>query len=567
MSDQQTLPLEENEEEYLTLEDLNPLWITSDGLPTFMADRPDICECIESFGFSIYYLIANESKEIKPANTPSTNNSGTVTYNNTSKTAYVAPAPVIVKSSQIYRVVNNFVGRTVTLTRPELSSDFISLEEEAIYDMPPIPNILIDKLDQFFRLVDAQHGTESIVMLTFDQDKNTSDGWGILVPDQTNTSVHCNYDPDSIAQVKPDNVLIVGSVHSHPGMSAYASGTDHADQADFDGIHITFGWQKSVNNGATQYYIEMQMAGKAYKLDPEDVFEGYTIDKAPDPEVVGWTDKVKKVSPPNTGGTRTDLPGQVLPQPQARTQTTTAAGRTNNQLVGYINYSNHILDMIEEAIGYESNVVLVCEASPSVEQGKFNCPSCFSYVPINSIYVDHCCALCDVPLCEPDTPVDQVVYDISEYCRERNITQDAILYMLTKDIENNYMLLRLTPDLISTYLDNEWSKLDLPSNDEQLTLCCSQKKDHCYCPVQVTTLDAFDFDNFMGKFDVYSKQSDCYKCEHYYTSTCPRYSSSIVSYTSSPKDKDPENYSETITSDGCNHYSEYITERDTYESY
>lgn len=566
MSEQQTLPLEQDEEEYLTLEDLNPLWITSDGLPTFVADRSDICECIESFGFSIYYLIANEAKEIKPANTPSSN-TGTVTYNNTNKTAAIAAPPVIVRSSQIYRVVNNFVGRSVTAVRPELTTDFIDVEEEAIYNMPPIPHILIEKLDQFFRLVDAQHGTESIVMLTFDQDKQGSDGWGILVPDQSNTSVHCNYDPDSIAQIKPDNVLIVGSVHSHPGMSAYASGTDHADQADFDGIHITFGWQKSVNNGATQYYIEMQMAGKAYKLDPEDVFEDYIIDKAPDPEVVGWTDKVKKVSPPSTGGTRTDLHGQALPQPQAHTQTTTAAGPTNKQLVGYINYSSHILDMIEEAIGYENKAILVCEATPSSEKGKFSCPSCFSYVPINSIYVDHCCALCDVPLCEPDTPVDQVVYDVSHYCEERNISQDAVLYMLTKDIENNFMLLRLTPELITDYIDSQWSANDTPTNDQQLTLCCSQKLTECYCQVQVTSLDAFDFDNFMGKLDVYSQQSECWKCENYYTSHCPKYSKTIVDFISSPKNKEPEEYSNTIVSDGCTFYSEYITERDTYESY
>jgi len=565
MSEQQTLPFDQEEEDYLTLEDLNPLWITNDGLPTFIADRDDICECVESFGFNIYYLIANQETEIKPTNT-SAPKSGTVTYNNTNKTAAIAPAPVIVKSFQIYRVVNNFVGRSVSAVRPELSAEFISLEEEAIYNMPPIPHLLIEKLDQFFRLVDAQHGTESIVMLTFDQDKEGSDGWGILVPDQVNTSVHCNYDPDSIAQVKPDNVIIVGSVHSHPGMSAYASGTDHADQADFDGIHITFGWQKSVNNGATQYYIEMQMAGKAYKLDPEDVFEGYTIERAPDPEVVGWTDKVKKVSPPSMGGTRTANLGQPHPQTQTPTQPTTAAGPNNTQLTNFVNYSPHILDIIEEAIGYEQQAILVCEASSTVEKGKFSCPSCFSYLPINSIYVDHCCAICDIPLCEPDTPVDQVVYDVAEYCRQRNISQDVALYMLGKDVENNYLLLRLTPDLISSYLDSQWKSSDISLSDENLTLCCNQKIIDCYCQVQVTSLDSFDFDNFMGKFDVYASQSECHKCEHYYTTMCPRYSSTIINFISSPKDKEPENYADTITSDGCNLYSEYFTERDTYES-
>jgi len=565
MSEQLALPLEQNEEEYLTLEDLNPLWITPDGLPTFMADRSDICECIESFGFSIYYIIANEAKEIKPTNT-SSHYTGTVTYNNTNKTAAITPVPVIVRSSQIYRVVNNFVGRSVAAVRPELTNDFVDMEEEAIYNMPPIPYILIEKLDQFFRLVEAQHGTESIVMLTFDQDKQESDGWGILVPDQSNTSVHCNYDPDSIAQIKPDNVLIVGSAHSHPGMSAYASGTDHADQADFDGIHITFGWQKSVNNGATQYYIEMQMAGKAYKLDPEDVFEGYNIDRAPDPEVVGWTDKVKKVNPPSTGGTVTAVPGQPLPQPQAPIQATTVGGPSSKKLTGYINYSSHMLNIIDETISYEHKAILVCEVTPANDKTKFHCPSCFSYLPISSITRDYCCSFCDVPLCLPDTSIDQIVYDISKYCEERNISQDAVLYMLTKDIQNEYMILRLTPELITDYLDYQWPKNNSPINDEQLTLCCSQTKDQCFCEVQILTMDTFDFDNFMGNSDVYSQHSDCWKCEHYYTAHCPRYIDLVTTFMSSPDKKEPKQYSETIVSDGCAYYKDiYAYERDTYE--
>ena len=138
--------------------------------------------------------------------------------------------------------------------------------------------------------------------------------------------------------------------------------------------------------------------------------------------------------------------------------------------------------------------------------------------------------------------------------------------MLGKDVENNYLLLRLTPDLISTYLDSQWKSSDISLSDENLTLCCNQKIIDCYCQVQVTSLDAFDFDNFMGKFDVYASQSECHKCEHYYTTTCPRYSSTIINFISSPKDKEPENYADTITSDGCNLYSEYFTERDIYES-
>jgi hypothetical protein len=145
----------------------------------------------------------------------------------------------------VVKVVNNIIGRSVSQVEDEIA-DLAAVRETAEYTLPGIPLEIVNRLDDFFRLVDAQHGTEAIVMLTFDPTKSDSSGWGVLVPEQTNTSVHCNYNPDSIVAEKPDHVMIVGSVHSHPGMAAYASGTDHADQADFDGIHITYGWQKSV---------------------------------------------------------------------------------------------------------------------------------------------------------------------------------------------------------------------------------------------------------------------------------------------------------------------------------
>ena len=244
------------------LEDLNYFW-TKSGVPCFMANRDNIEEEIEFLGFNIYYLICNVAVDRKVES--NVYDKGITTKN----VSYVTDL-----STKIVKVVNNFVGRTVAEIVDEDLFDFDVTRETAEYSLPPIPRVIIDKLDEFFRLVHVQHGTESIVLLTFDpQYEGTSQGWGVLVPDQVNTSVHCKYDADSIVDQKPEDVLIVGSVHSHPEMAAYASGTDHADQADFDGIHITYGWQKSINNGATQYHIEMQMAGHAYTLKPEDVFE------------------------------------------------------------------------------------------------------------------------------------------------------------------------------------------------------------------------------------------------------------------------------------------------------
>lgn len=269
----------------VTLDELDYYWLPN-GAPCFLANRINICDDIEALGFQIYYLIAHKE----------TITTTTTTYKPGSPST---TAPTATYESKIFKVVNNFVGRAVSIVEEDFGDKMFSIKDEASYSMPAIPNILIDKLDEFFRLVYAQHGTESIVLLTYDTTKEGSEGWGILVPEQVNTAAHCKYDPDSIVDLKEDHIMIVGSVHSHPEMSAYASGTDHSDQADFDGLHITYGWQKSVSNGATQYHLELQMAGTAYKLTVDDVFEDRILIKDPDPDVVEWSTKVKKVLPRN----------------------------------------------------------------------------------------------------------------------------------------------------------------------------------------------------------------------------------------------------------------------------
>lgn len=559
--------------EQISFDDLPVIWM-EDGLPCFMGDRDNICDLAESFGFNIYYILANQAKEIKPTPPPpnTTYGKSNTTYGKPSTPVAVVP-PTFVRNSQIYRIVNNFVGRTVTLCSPPFPESFIDLEEEATYSMPSIPHILIDKLDQFFRLVDAQHGSESIVMLTYDTTKEGSEGWGILVPDQTNTAVHCNYDPDSIARVKPDEVMIVGSVHSHPGMSAYASGTDHADQADFDGVHITFGWQKSVNNGATQYYAELQMAGKAYKLDIDDVFEEYIIEKAPDPEVVGWTDKVKKVNPPKAGGSVTVTTGAPYQHPHPNTtqqnQASTAGTASKNQY--YIDYPSHIKNMTHEVVDLNDDNILVCEVVPNDENKTYNCPGCFSIISKHDVYANNCCVFCDIPLSEQDTTADQIVWDMFQYCNERKIPTNASLYLLTADLDNSPMLLKLTAETMDAYSDSAWIDVGdkVVDVDLKLTLCCSMIPENCMCSTQVLTYDSIDFDQFMGKSSVYSPNAVCEMCNYYYDTYCPNYSKAIVDFKSNITQLDmKDKYEDSIDGVNCDSFSEYaysITE-DTYNS-
>ena len=139
----------------ITLNDLNYFWLPN-GAPCFLANNIDICEQIESLGFQIYYLIGHKGT--------------TTTSTNTGYKAGVAAGTTqsVTYKSKMFKVVNNFVGRAVSIVEEDFGIDMVSIEDEAHYTMPAIPHVIVDKLDEFFRLVEAQLGTESIVLLTFD---------------------------------------------------------------------------------------------------------------------------------------------------------------------------------------------------------------------------------------------------------------------------------------------------------------------------------------------------------------------------------------------------------------
>jgi hypothetical protein len=527
----------------ITLDDLKYVW-TPSGLPCFYADRPGIEEMIESLGFSIYYLVCNiaTDKTIPaPAVTP----------------PYTGPAakPTVVTefTTGIVKVVKNIIGRSVSKVSDHVL-ELDSVRESALYTMPPIPKVIVDKLDEFFRLVDAKHGTESIVILTFDPSKNDSSGWGVLVPDQTNTSVHCKYDPDSIAAQKPDDVMIVGSVHSHPGMAAYASGTDHADQADFDGLHITYGWQKTVNNGATQYYIEMQMAGSSWTLKPEDVFENFTIEKDPDPDVLEWAGKVKKALPPlwSQAGVHTPATATTATTRLAAGQTTRATASTATGADDYFQPDKKYQDL--PAIDSNENYIIVSEMDPA-DKDPF-CMSCRYELSAYDFQVGYC-NICDVPIVTCLQDLNSIFAHVNFYMNNRKMTQPTAVYLWSFDDQSNdketlMKLGVLTPsnefnqssyvrsgkeiiDISLSDYSNDEDDVPLRSKDlefrEYLTGCCGKEDfSNCNCETPFLFEDVVDFRNAHAEQDVYHYNSKCYSCEFFETPSCSSYVNAITSF-------------------------------------
>ena len=562
-------PEQTDESPKITLDDLNYFWAT-DGLPVFYADRHDIEDVIEDLGFSIYYLICNiaEDKEVKTTNYNNQNNNSNPSYkyNYNYNNSVTTTSIVTDKTTAVVKVVSNIIGRSVSQVDDEIA-DLAAVRETAEYALPGIPLEIVNRLDDFFRLVDAQHGTEAIVMLTFDPTKNDSSGWGVLVPEQTNTSVHCNYNPDSIVAEKPDHVMIVGSVHSHPGMAAYASGTDHADQADFDGIHITYGWQKSVNGGATQYYIEMQMSGKSWTLKPEDVFEGYIANKSPDSLVVEWSTKVKKVLPP-TGGSASQVEYH-------HSQTTNRSDLTLSQQVtlgstpaGTAKERNHSLQTLPEIYDKEPHLI-VAELDPNAKD--IICPSC-DYSMSDYDLVSGECPICDIPVVSMADDYKDIISKVEKYIRYRELPGKRTIYLWTVEENGKQEVMKLTDYKVSSDTkativeeyapyqateddDDDEDRLNAYSDgfDPDKTLCCFRAPANCTCPKIVLFEDLTDFELDHKNVDIYNPESNCLQCRHQFTGNCPAYYDAVIEYATTGRTHEGQ-----ITE--CNFYEQFDAE-------
>lgn len=247
----------------------------------YWADKLDTLEQIEASGVNIYYVIGNE-KIVS-------------VVNGTSKTFHHV---------NIFRVENSLLGRSIVSAEMKELDLFSQIEPGATYNLPKMPYKFVALANAFFQKAHDVHHTEAVLVLTYDPSYFDSDdptaGWGFLVPDQENTASNCKYDPSSVKEFMPENVRIVGTWHSHPLMSAFFSGTDHHDQDDWDGIHITTGW---LTGKPYEYHIALVMGGQNWTYKPEQVFD---VPPLPEVDLSGIDEMVgkvkKKVHPTTTVG-------------------------------------------------------------------------------------------------------------------------------------------------------------------------------------------------------------------------------------------------------------------------
>lgn len=148
------------------------------------------------------------------------------------------------------------------------------LEEVTPYGeikLPKIPFSLAYMVKQFFEEVWREHKSEAAVLLHY----SYADGYYISAPKQKVSGASVKYDRDDrFSDSKGNQYICVGTIHSHCDFSAFHSGVDTADEADFDGIHLTFG---HVNQDKFSIASSIALSNNRFKIDPKDHIEGLVV--------------------------------------------------------------------------------------------------------------------------------------------------------------------------------------------------------------------------------------------------------------------------------------------------
>jgi hypothetical protein len=85
----------------------------------------------------------------------------------------------------------------------------------------------------------------------------------------------------------PRNHLLVGDIHSHADMDAYASHQDRTDELHRDGVHVVVG---RVDRDPPQFHLAFAVDGQRFRLGFDSFLSGYRRRRRVVPQA--WLDNV-----------------------------------------------------------------------------------------------------------------------------------------------------------------------------------------------------------------------------------------------------------------------------------
>jgi len=154
-------------------------------------------------------------------------------------------------------------GVSVALVEVESVSGLPKLESAIRLTATKLPLDLVRKVTAWFRAVYVKYQSEAAGYLMY---QSATGAWDFIPPAQTAGPASVSYDKAP----KKEGWVIAGTIHSHASMSAFHSGTDHADEEFFDGVHVTIGKLDSV----PEYSCSIMAQGKRVMLDPSELIDG-----------------------------------------------------------------------------------------------------------------------------------------------------------------------------------------------------------------------------------------------------------------------------------------------------
>jgi proteasome lid subunit RPN8/RPN11 len=140
---------------------------------------------------------------------------------------------------------------------------------------PKIPQALLELSVGFFAQLSEKYDCEAAVLLAWDYRRKQVQ---LLVPKQRCTVYQTYYNTYPIGVYYelptklPEGIIIFGDIHSHVDGAAYASVIDKHDEQHRPGLHIVVG---RIREEPPEFHIEATVDGKRFKVDEEQVLEGY----------------------------------------------------------------------------------------------------------------------------------------------------------------------------------------------------------------------------------------------------------------------------------------------------
>jgi proteasome lid subunit RPN8/RPN11 len=169
--------------------------------------------------------------------------------------------------------------------------------ERCALRFPPLPARLLAEVLAFFREVYERHGGEAVVLLFYHPERRELEAGA---PPQTIAGwrdAGGRFRPffrlDYECAPRPEGFLLLGTIHSHAGLPAYASAVDCDDERFEDGLHVVYGSFGTPRLSRSAAFVAN---GSRFHLRPEDVLEDCELPEGP--ARGDWLARVRVVEEP-----------------------------------------------------------------------------------------------------------------------------------------------------------------------------------------------------------------------------------------------------------------------------